>query len=511
MNGDLEMDHGGLADEAEFEASLISDIDPELLGAKTEITEPYEAPPKRPEPAPAKKRPVWAGKILGHFKLLRLIGEGKMGRVIQAHDINLHRIVALKILRKRIPGMEEQGRVGQFLREARAAAQIEHPNVVRIFEINQHDGWWYIAMEMLEGENLRDLIKATGPLALNRACTLIADAATALAVAHDLGIIHRDIKPTNLMLTRHGRCKLTDFGLVRLGDPNDPFDFTNKAVGSPQFMAPEVISRLEQTPAIDIYSLGATLYYILTGKPPYTGGKLEEILKKHLDAPVPDIRRELPECPASLGKLIQRAMAKKPTDRPTAADFAASLRAELIMFQHHGSGLAATTDSSIIGLSHGSTLLTTLPASTSAEPVPERLRRLAQTLKSRWALWLTAGAAAIVVAAIVLLMSFGSRTGETAGRGEDAELSAFFPGAPDTYGVLPPGATPESAGPAADRPPPFSWVGKVGTAGSAFVASKSGRYFYPIDDPAATLIAKENVVMYNSAADARKDGKIPTP
>jgi len=294
MNGDLDMDRGGLANEAEFEASLISDIDMELVHAETEITEPIEAPQKKDKPAPAVKRPAWAGKILGHFKLLRLIGEGKMGRVIQAQDINLQRIVALKILRKRIPGMAEQGRVRQFLREARAAAQIEHPNVVRIFEINEHDGWWYIAMEMLEGENLRDLIKATGPLALNRACTLIADAATALAIAHDLGIIHRDIKPTNLMLTRHGRCKLTDFGLVRLGDPNDPFDFTNKAVGSPQFMAPEVISRLEQTPAIDIYSLGATLYYILAGKPPYTGGKLEEILKKHLDAPVPDIHKELP-------------------------------------------------------------------------------------------------------------------------------------------------------------------------------------------------------------------------
>lgn len=511
MNGDLENGRDGLADEAEFEASLISDIDPELANAQTEITEPVEAPAKHHKPTPAVKRPAWAGKILGHFKLLRLIGEGRMGRVIQAHDINLHRIVALKILRKRIPGMEEQAKVRQFLREARAAAQIEHPNVVRIFEINQHDGWWYIAMEMLEGENLRDLIKATGPLAIDRACTLVADAAAALAIAHDLGIIHRDIKPTNLVLTRRGRCKLTDFGLVRLGDPNDPFDFTNKAVGSPQFMAPEVISRLEQTPAIDIYSLGVTLYYILAGKPPYTGSKLEEILKKHLDAPVPDIRKELPACPASLGKLIQRAMAKKPSDRPTAAEFAANLRAELITTQHQGSTLVGATDSSIIGLSHGSTLLTT-PVSLGLRPVPGPLAKLAQTFKSRRALWLAAGAAVIVMTAVIFIVSLGGRSGQPAGSGgETVEFSTLFPNAPKTYGVLPPGATPESTAPVTDRLPPFSWVGRVDTTGAAFVASKNGRHFYPIHDPAAALITADNVVLYKSAEDALKDDKIPAP
>ncbi|MHC4150848.1 MAG: serine/threonine-protein kinase [Planctomycetota bacterium] len=232
-----------LIDEAEFEASLITDFDSKLFSAETEIIDTSKIPPRPPSDTVEKKQPNWAGKKLGHFKLMRLIGEGKMGRVIQSQDINLQRIVALKILNKRIPGVDEQQRVLQFLREARAAAKLEHPNVVRIYEINQHDGWWYIAMEMLEGKNLRTIVKAAGPLAQPRACTLIADASNALAAAHELGIIHRDIKPTNLMLTRSGRCKLTDFGLVRLDDPNDPFDFTDKAVGSPQFMAPEMINR----------------------------------------------------------------------------------------------------------------------------------------------------------------------------------------------------------------------------------------------------------------------------
>ena len=140
MSSDLDTKHDGQAEEDEFEASLISDIDPNLTDAETQIVEPAEALPARKEEIPPAKQPAWAGKILGHFKLLRLLGEGKMGRVIQAKDVNLQRIVALKILRKRIPWLKDAERVRQFLQEARAAAQIEHPNVVHIYEINQHDG-----------------------------------------------------------------------------------------------------------------------------------------------------------------------------------------------------------------------------------------------------------------------------------------------------------------------------------------------------------------------------------
>jgi serine/threonine protein kinase len=349
MSGDPYIEQDGSADEAEFEASLIFDVDSDLTEAETQIVEFAEVPPKPREQKSAKKQPAWVGKILGHFKLLRLLGEGKMGRVIQAKDVNLQRIVALKILHKRIPWLEDRDRVRQFLQEARAAAQIEHPNVVRIYEINQHDGWWYIAMEMLEGENLRRLVNATGPLPSHRACQLLADAAAALAVAHDLGIIHRDVKPTNLMLTRHGRCKVTDFGLVWLDDPNDPFDLKGRIVGTPQFIAPEVISRREQTPAIDVYSLGATLYYALTGKPPYEGKELKEILRKHIQAPVPDICKSLPDCSASLATLMRRAMAKDPSERPVAKDFAAALRAEVIMWQSEDSSILIPGGPSVIG------------------------------------------------------------------------------------------------------------------------------------------------------------------
>jgi len=157
MADDLDKEKNPPMDEAEFEASLVSDVDAGLVEAETRIVESKPPPPPQPQPPqPTKKlaQPAWVGKVLGHFKLLRLIGEGKMGRVIQAQDINLQRLVALKILGKRMKGISANRRVNQFLREARAAAQIEHPNVIRIYEINQHDGWWYIAMEMLDGGNL---------------------------------------------------------------------------------------------------------------------------------------------------------------------------------------------------------------------------------------------------------------------------------------------------------------------------------------------------------------------
>lgn len=319
-------------DESGFEASLISDIEAALAGPEPAGIEPEEQAPAQPE---------WIGKVLGHFKLLRLIGQGTMGLVVQAMDVHLKRVVALKILRKRIEGLAEEKGVRQFLREAQAAAKIEHPNVIRIYEIDQHEGWWYIAMEWLEGQDLQKVVRAAGPLAPARACLLVADAATALSVAHEAGIIHRDVKPSNLMITRTGHCKLTDFGFVRLQDPGDPLDFTDRSVGTPQFMAPEIVQGRRPTPAVDVYSLGATLYFALTGRPPYTGRTVAEICRQHLTSPPPSVRAHVPSCSESLSGLIERAMAKDPAARPTADEVAGALHAEAVAFRADDSGVPA--------------------------------------------------------------------------------------------------------------------------------------------------------------------------
>ncbi len=501
MADDLDKEKNPPMDEAEFEASLVSDVDAGLVEAETRIVESKPPPPPQPQPPqPTKKlaQPAWVGKVLGHFKLLRLIGEGKMGRVIQAQDINLQRLVALKILGKRMKGISANRRVNQFLREARAAAQIEHPNVIRIYEINQHDGWWYIAMEMLDGGNLREVVKAAGPLSVPRACAFIADAASALTVAHQLGIIHRDVKPANLMLTRHGRCKVTDFGLVRLDDPDDPFDFTHNAVGSPLFMAPEMILRREQTPAIDIYSLGTTLYYALLGRAPYTGKTIEEVLRKHVQAKIPDLRTLLPNCPPTLATLLQRAMAKDPAQRPSAADMASALRAEVIATQ---AGDSVMSGSGALSLS-GTTVLAP-GSSVQKTPGPVCIRFRDFLSKHRYA-------AISIVGVIVLLCLFGLGkrllfpTGPRPGR-----LAHYFPGAPETYGILPPKTILKPVSPSTDDLPKFSWFGKIDTTGFKFAASNTGRFFYPIDAPQALLIRREDFVGYKTSEEAAADGKAP--
>jgi hypothetical protein len=484
-------------DETEFEASLIFGPETGAVGGSAHSIEAAKVPAQQPEVHPA--QPAWTGKILGHFKLLRRVGEGRMGMVIQAQDINLHRIVALKVLNKRLPGMGEAQRVLQFLREARAAAQIEHPNVVRIYEINQHSGWWYIAMEMIEGGNLRGIVKAGGPLSIPRACSLIADAAAGLAVAHQLGIVHRDIKPTNLMLTRQGRCKLTDFGLVRIDDPNDPFDFTDKAVGSPQFMAPEMISHSSVTPAVDVYSLANTLYYALVGDAPYTGLSTDDVLSKHLSAPVPDIRKRLPDCPASLASLIMRAMSKVPTERPSAADFGIALRAEIVGFSVDESGTFGTTGSvltmrpGVISTTVGVQMSKSSPATAGSRPA-HRLRFLLVTAA-------LVGILIAMLAATAFLMRGRHR--------KPVDLSIFFPGAPQTYGTVAPAVTPRPVEPSTTDRPGFSWAGKADVRDFHFVASRSGQHYYPVNSTDALLIRGDSLVGYRTAADAAADGKTP--
>ncbi len=275
------------------------------------------------------KQRQWIGKILGHFKLKSLLGEGSMGVVFEAQDIHLHRTVALKILRRRIVGTSENDRVTMFLREARAAAAINHPNIVQIHEIANLQGWWCLAMEYLDAGNLHSLTKTSGSLPHTRFCSVFADAAQGLNEAHDAGIIHRDIKPQNLMLTRKGRCKVADFGLVKFDDPNDLFHVNSRAVGTPQYLAPEIMLRKPATGASDVYSLGCAMYFCLAARPPYLTADRKEYYDLHLKSPIPDVRDLCPSASESIAKLIMQAMAKRPADRPTAIQIAHALTTEM--------------------------------------------------------------------------------------------------------------------------------------------------------------------------------------
>ncbi len=452
----------GLEDEAAFEASLAAGLPPAFdaphtpppddAGAGTSAVDGEAGTESHTFVAlPAAHQPAWVGKMLGHFKLLRPLGQGVTGIVIQARDVNLQRIVALKVLRKRIAGVDEAQRVPQFLREARAAAAIEHPNVVRIHEINQHNGWWYIAMEMIEGETLRGVVRVMGALSPGRACPLIADAASALAAAHQVGIVHRDVKPTNLMITRNGRCKVTDFGLVRLGDPDDPLDFTDKAVGTPQYMAPELIARGPITPAADVYSLGGTLYFALTGHPPYTAPSVPELVRRHQHDPPPDPRDHAPDCPESLANLVKQMMAKDPARRPAAADVVTALRAEGIVWRDEESSVSYPGATGFLTHTAAAPEASTVHLPTSLlteQPKRRPLRRVV----GHWITWTLLGILTGVALAMFLVPAL--RPGGAPWPGDEEQaLARRFPNAPETYGTRGPGELPIDPADPAERPP----------------------------------------------------------
>jgi len=258
----------------------------------------------------------WVGKRFGRFKIIQLLGKGAMASVFRAQDIRLKRHVALKVVARPDPDDQKQAyKAQQFIREARSAARLDHPHIVRIYEVDAYKAWLYIAMELVEGGNLHELVEATGPLDVARACVLVAEAAEALDHAHASGVLHRDIKPANLMLSRDGRCKLTDFGLAQLDDPDDGFAMPSHAIGTPSFVAPETTVGQPATAQTEVYSLGATLFFLLVGRPPFDGKTIKELARQHREEPVPRLDEIDPAIPATLADAADKAMAKKPGER----------------------------------------------------------------------------------------------------------------------------------------------------------------------------------------------------
>ncbi|MEO6436773.1 MAG: serine/threonine-protein kinase [Tepidisphaeraceae bacterium] len=270
--------------------------------------------------------PKWKGRRVKRFKLVDELGEGAMGRVFLAEDTVLKRHVALKILPAKHRDGRPNHRTERLIREARSCASLDHPGMVSVYEIDEAGGIHYIAMELVEGGNLEKLVQMSGPMETERACQLIAEAAEALSHAHSRGIIHRDIKPANLLLTRSGRCKVADFGLAAWDDADDA-EQRQRCVGTPYFIAPEVAAGKGATAASDIYSLGCTLWFLLSGRQPYAGTSAREVMKQHISAPLPELRRWRPDVPARLSAAIEQACAKDPIKRFDSADrFAKVLR-----------------------------------------------------------------------------------------------------------------------------------------------------------------------------------------
>ena len=247
----------------------------------------------------------------GRYRIVRKLGTGGMANVYLAEDEVLGRRVAIKILNDR--HASDDSFVERFRREAKNAAGLSHPNIVSIYDRGEAEGTYYIAMEYIEGRTLKDLILARGPLPVDQAVAYARQILGAVRFAHRKGIVHRDIKPHNVLVDTDGRLKVTDFGIARAGASQ--MTEAGSIIGTAQYLSPEQARGASVDQRSDLYSVGIVLYEMLTGSVPFTGDTPVEIAMKHISAvpEVPSGRR--PNVPHDLDLVVLRALAKDPRER----------------------------------------------------------------------------------------------------------------------------------------------------------------------------------------------------
>ena len=250
--------------------------------------------------------------LANRYELMEKIGEGGMAVVYKARCTFLDRWVAIKILRDQYANNPEF--VDRFQREARAAARLAHPNIVSIYDVGEDQGRHFIVMEYVQGENLKDYLSRRGPLTPQTVAEMGQQVAAALAHAHCRGIIHRDIKPHNLLVSPEGQVKVTDFGIARAAAASSLTE-TGVVLGSVHYFSPEQAQGGAVDARSDIYALGVVLYELLTGEPPFTGDSPIAIALSHLDSEPPAVAELCPHVPEDLEQAIMKAMAKDPAHR----------------------------------------------------------------------------------------------------------------------------------------------------------------------------------------------------
>jgi eukaryotic-like serine/threonine-protein kinase len=309
--------------------------------------------------------------LAGRYRLGRLLGRGGMGAVYEAHDDVLDRAVAVKLLDVR----DGSGlAVERFRREAKILAGLSHPNIVTVYDFGVEAGRAWIVMRLLPGPTLQTLVERRGRLPVDAAQRYTREAAGALAAAHAAGIVHRDVKPGNLMLAPDGSCTLVDLGIARLtGAAQSEPSLTQAGtiLGTVQYVAPEIVTGGTPGPPADVYALGAALYTMLVGRPPFDAADLVATMGQHVHAPVTPPQAVRPEVPPQLDRLCLAMLAKVPEQRPTAATVAAELSS--------GTGRAAAVTSPVVGptapiaagpAAAGTRVLSGVPPAMTFRPAP---------------------------------------------------------------------------------------------------------------------------------------------
>lgn len=323
------------------------------------------------------------GKTLGTYRIDSLVGEGGMGAVFRAHDLALDREVAIKVLHA--PEFAAADFSARFQREARILAKLVHPNILSVFQYGQSEGLAYLVMPFIDGESLAGRLRR-GPLELHQVTAIVTQLASALDTAHNLGIVHRDIKPGNVLISETGQVYLADFGIARLME-QDPVDtlsrtMTGTVLGTPSYMAPEALKGLEVDARADIYSLGVLTFEMLSGALPFEGKTAFEVISAHLLNEWPRVDSLRPDVPVSMALAVERALAKDRDERfSTAGEFA-----------------AAFTTANRLGSEVGASLATA-PQAAPAAPTAAKARSV----------WIGALAAVVIAAYLVWRLTRSAR------------------------------------------------------------------------------------------------------
>jgi eukaryotic-like serine/threonine-protein kinase len=327
-----------------------------------------------------------------------------MSDVFRARDNQLDRRVAIKILHGRYAGDPEY--LERFRTEARSVARLSHPNIVTVIDRGDDDGRQYIVFEHVDGENLKELVVRTGRLPVRRAVELALAVADGLAFAHQEGLVHRDVKPQNVLLSREGEVKVTDFGIARSLEVERGVTQTGTVLGTGEYLAPEQASGKPVSPATDVYSLGVVLWEMLAGEVPFDGESFVAVALRHVNEPLPSLREVRPDISPRLAAAVERALAKDPAHRfPSMAALAQELRACLT--EEKGAVVPVAQDEAAL-------TLITPPAPARVPPARVRRRR-SRRRPFGWVLLalLVAGAAF----AAVVLLGGGSHHGGGSGGG----------------------------------------------------------------------------------------------
>jgi predicted Ser/Thr protein kinase len=363
--------------------------------------------------------------IAGRYELKELVGHGGMSSVYKAHDSLLERNVALKVLHEQYNADEDF--VERFKREARAVAQLQHPNIVTVIDRGEEDGRQYIVFEYIDGENLKEFVVRKGRLDVHEALEIAVEVARGLAFAHERGLVHRDVKPQNVLLNGDGRAKVTDFGIARTLDV-EGMTSAGMVLGTSNYIAPEQASGAPVDAHTDVYALGAVLYEMLAGDVPFRGESFVAVAMKHVNEPPPNLLDVRSDVPVRVAAAVDRALEKDPEQRfPTMDAFAAELEACLAELDR-----GADADATMV--------------------IPSLQRRRGKQA-ARWPLGVML-AAVIAVAAIVagLLTLAGGDEGQSAAEPIGLEgLTSYDPYGPDQE------EHEDRAGDATDRDPASYW------------------------------------------------------